>query len=179
MTIDRIALRGMLERDAETAPLEHLSVPGRVRAGRHLMPDLAALFPHPLAVERYTLEIITRTLKQHAADQCLSARFVEAVSKVDAALPESVRETLQALADHAKAEPFPVEDASRLAHSICMDGELRARLMGTPPPRKRASKGDTKAAYRTLAQRLHPDRQGGDDKAMTALNVLRDAAGAR
>src|SRR5580704_8941112 len=44
--------------------------------------------------------------------------------------------------------------------------------MNTPEDKKRA----VSDAYRLLAKQHHPDKQGGDDEAMKALNILHDAA---
>ena len=172
--MDKEALAAMqqaLREDWEGIPRP--TIP-RAGIGRNRLSDLAEQFPNPGAVLGFVTELIARSQAQFGASIGIGARFAHAVQDHGATLPESTRKALTKLADLVRAEPIPAPDARQMAHGLTTDGAFREWL-GVAKPKPRQQKQDTTSAYRLLAKHLHPDR-GGDEKAMQALNALRDAA---
>ena len=144
------------------------------RQGRHRLPDLDAQMPGPGAVFGYVRELIAHHQRQYGPRIAIGADFARAVRELPADVPAHARTTLEALGALTARHPVPASDAALLAHGITSRGRFAAWVQGVEFQPK-ARKQDTTAAYRLLAQKLHPDR-GGDTEAMQALNELRDAS---
>lgn len=185
-------LRQLVRADCDAVPLPCLkslsnSIFAR-RERRYRLDDAAELLRSrpgdAAAAELYLLELIRKAQRQIGGSIGLGPTFAGLVDDMDdelkAALPTRTQEALAALGRQARTAPVlfgEAMDQRALAHALVVDGKLTGWLVdgdGSDGASRTARPKDADAAFRRLAQRFHPDREGGDAEVMRDLNRIRN-----